>query len=603
MGRAKSKTTVKKSSGVKLTRKQIVDRIMQVIEALPETVKDLPDYLKSRKHWEQTLSDKNKRAVHALEMLQELPAFTNQAPKASTTKAWTQVFSRHMGLQQVPGTLREIHGIANQKDAERKPIKRWRDAFGSEEKVQRVRPRETDAYIHNPHRGTTTFQRFQGEDTYPATITSDTHGPLEFPSTKTIRDNVKYIPRTSLTYCRWPWKWLEPEKGNFNWKLIDSTLKAARESGQTAQLRFQPYTMRWDTEKEPPKAKRYPPGSSVNVPDWYWDTGAPWIERGTYAANEPDSNDPLYLQHFGDFIRAFAARYDGHPDLESIDMAYAGFWGESGGNSTEATAQKLTDIYLESFKKTQLLSMLGTPGCEHAARRGETRSGTPIGWRADCFGDLRSPEVREVPRGLAWNHTYDAYPREITRCGVKDAWKTAPVTMETCGNVATWVLAGYDLDRIIAEGYDYHMSVFMPKNAFFPERALEKLIAFDKRIGYRYELRQVLLPLEAKSGSKIHIEVFLDNVGVAPIYRPYKLALRFKQGKTVKVAHFDQDIRSWLPGHTYFTEELPFPEGFERGEVKIAAGIVDEKDTPRVWFAIDAKTDEGWHPLTSIDAL
>ena len=157
MARAKSKTTAKKSSGVKLTRKQIVDRIMQVIEALPESVKDLPDYLKSRKHWEQTLSDKNKRAVHALEMLQELPAFTNQAPKASTTKAWTQVFSRHMGLQQVPGTLREIHGIANQKDAERKPIKRWRDAFGSEEKVQRVRPRETDAYIHNPHRARQPF--------------------------------------------------------------------------------------------------------------------------------------------------------------------------------------------------------------------------------------------------------------------------------------------------------------------------------------------------------------------------------------------------------------------------------------------------------------
>jgi hypothetical protein len=599
MAAAKAKT--KKKSAGNLTKKQIIDRIMEVVAALPEVVKDLPDYLKSRKHWEKTFADSNKRAAGVLETLQELPAFTNHAPKSNTAKAWMQVFRRHMGLEQVTGTLRETQAIANRKPAERKPIKRWRDKFGSEEVVQRVRPKETDAYLHNPHRGTTTFQRFQGEDTYPSFVTSDTHGPVEFPSTKAVRDNIKYIPRTTLTYCRWPWKWLEPENGNFNWKLVDDTLRTARESGQTAQLRFQPYTLRWDLEKNPIKAKRFPSGTSVNVPDWYWDTGAPWIEHGPYASNEPDSNDPLYLKHFGDFIRAFAARYDGHPDLESIDMAYAGFWGESGGNSTPETAHKLTDIYLESFKKTQLLSMLGTPGCEHAAQLNAGRAGTPIGWRADCFGDLRKPEVREVPPDLCWNHTYDAYPKEITRCGVKDAWKTAPVTMETCGNVATWVMAGYDLDRIIEEGYDYHMSVFMPKNAFFPERALEKLIEFDKRIGYRFELRQMLLPLEVKPGAKINVEVFLDNVGIAPIYRPYKVALRLKQGKTVKVVHFKEDIRSWMPGHTFFGEELEFPQGFEHGEVKVAIGIVDETDKPRVWFAIDGKTDEGWHPLTSVD--
>ena len=303
------------------------------------------------------------------------------------------------------------------------------------------------------------------------------------------------------------------------------------------------------------------------MPDWYWDTGAAWEEHGVYANNEPDSNDPLYLQHFGDFIRAFAARYDGHTDLESIDMAYAGFWGESGGNSTAETAYKLTDIYLESFKKTTLLSMLGTPGCAYAQKFAAS-TGHPIGWRADCIGDLRKPEVAEVPADLCFNHTYDAYPKEIALCGLKDAWKTAPVTMETCGNVATWVMAGYDLDTIIQHGYNYHMSVFMPKNAFYPERALEKLTAFDRKIGYRFALRQMLLPLEAKRGDAIQIEIFLENVGIAPIYRPYKLALRFKQGKNARVVHFKEDIRTWLPGHSYFRETIQFPPDVEPGEVK-----------------------------------
>jgi hypothetical protein len=589
------------SSNAKLTNTQVVDRIMEIVEALPDAVKDLPEYLKSRAHWQKTFTAGNERGARVLEAIKELPAFTNHAPKSKAQ--WPKVFARHMGIEQVAQTLRQIHGIANVKTLRRPRVVYWRDKFGKQEKVQRVRPAESFGYIHNPHRGTTTFQRFQGEDTYPSFITADTYGPTTFPSTNgSIPDNVKYIPRTTLTYCRWPWQWLEPQKGTFNWALIDNTLKTARARGQTAQLRFQPYTLRWDTDKNPPVGKRYPKGPSVNMPDWYWATGAKWVERGTYANNEPDSNDPLYLKHFGDFIRAFAKRYDGHPDLESIDMAYAGFWGESGGNSTPKTAWQLTDIYLQSFKKTTLLSMLGTPGCAHAAKFA-AKTGLKVGWRADCFGDLSKPQVAEVPPELCWNHTFDAYPREIHRCGVKDAWKSAPVTMETCGNVTTWVMGGYDIDYIIQEGYDYHMSVFMPKNSYFPEKALEKLIEFDKKIGYRFALRQVQMPIEAKPGDKIDVSMFTDNVGIAPIYRPYKLALRFSQGKKSKVVKFKQDIRTWLPGHNYFDETIVFPQGFERGEVKVSIGIVDDNDTPRVWFAIDGKTEDGWHALTSIDAV
>lgn len=601
MARARSsgRTQAGQSSG-KLSRKQVVDRIMDVVTHLPEVVKDLPDHLKSRAHWEKSLVPGNARAANVLEVLSELPAFTNHAPKKSSTREWSKTFARHMGSSQVQQILREAHAIANLKPAKRKPIVYWRDAYGRDEVTQRVRPNEHFDYIHNPHRGTTTFQRFQGEDTYPAFATSDTHGPLDFPNGATIPDNVKYIPRTTLTYCRWPWKWLEPKRGQFNWKLVDSALAAARRRGQTAQLRFQPYTTRVDSDVEPIKARRHPPGWTVNLPDWYWESGARWIDRGSYAKHEPDSNDPIYLKQFGDFIRAFARRYDGHPDLESIDMAYAGMWGESGGNSTAATALKLTDIYLKSFKKTQLLSMLGTPGCNHA-NNWSKRTGHPIGWRADCFGDLRKPEVPEVPRDQCFNHTFDSYPKSIAP--LKDAWKTAPVTMETCGNVATWVMGGYDLDFIISEGYKYHMSVFMPKNVFFPEKALAKLQEFDRKIGYRYALRQIRLPLQAKPGTKFELEFFADNVGCAPIYRPYKLALRFKQGKRTRVVHFREDIRTWLPGHNYFSERVELPRGFEPGEVKVALGIVDATDTPRVWFAIDGKLDDGWHPLTSIDAV
>jgi len=598
---AKRKAAKKSASTSKPSPKKIVDQIMAVIEALPEGVADLPPEMRERKHWKKSLSPANKRAAPVLAVLAEQPGFSNQAPKSNTRAAWNKVFSPHMGVTQLAGMLRQASGTANFAPVKRKPIKYWRDAYGPNETVQRVRPNESKAWLPNPHRGTTTFQRFQGEPTYPSWMTSDTHGPVTFPTGK-IRDNVKFIPRTTLTYCRWPWSWLEPQKGEFRWDIIDNTLKAARTMGQTAQLRFQPYTQAVDYAKEPPTSKRHPLYKTVNVPAWYWDTGAKWEDQGVYSANEPDSNDPRYLQHFGDFIRAFAARYDGHPDLECIDMAYAGYWGESGGNSTPETAHKLTDIYLDSFKKTTLLSMLGTPGCTHASAEGPKR-GLKIGWRADCFGDLRNGNSPDVPSRLSWNHTYDLYPKEITLCGVKEAWQTAPVTMETCGNVGTWALDEYDFDKIISEGYRYHMSVFMPKNVFFPERVMDKLVEFDKYIGYRFALRQMLLPLEAKPGAKFKAELFVDNLGCAPIYRPYKLALRFSQGKQSRVVRFNEDIRTWMPGHHWFQEELAFPADLGAGEVKVALGIVDETDAPRVWFAIDGKLDAGWHPLTSMDCL
>lgn len=580
-----------------LTNRQVIDTIMEIITVFPEQVADLPAVMRSRAHWEEILSPDNEFGAPVLAVLRELPAFTNQAPKAKGRAAWNKVFASHQGFRQVRDMLVMWNSIASTKRVKRAKITYWRDEFGRDEVVQRVRPMEHHNYIHNPHRGTTTFQRFQGEAVVPATMWSDTHGPVDFPTATTIRDNEKYIPRTTLTYCRWPWAWLEPKKGKFNWALIDKTLSTARAHGQTAQLRFQPYTERRDTEKDPPKAKRYPPGSGVNLPDWYHDTGAPWIDCGPYVKHEPDSNHPLYLTHFGNFIRAFAARYDGHPDLESIDMAYAGFWGESGGNATAATANALADIYTASFRKTQLLGMLGTPAVEHAVKRKFN-----VGWRADCFGDLKRPQVKEVPEDRCNDHTHDGYMREIYRQGVKDAWKTAPVTMETCGNVATWAMTQYDLDQIIEFGYTYHMSVFMPKSNFFPSSSMDRLIAFDRKIGYRYTVRHMLFPIEVARGKKMHVECYIENVGIAPIYRPYRAALRLTQGKKTKILAFPVDIRTWMPGATFFENNFTLPPEFERGEVKIALGIIDDSDRPCVWFAINNPIDDGWHRLTSIDA-
>ena len=458
----------------------------------------------------------------------------------------------------------------------------WRDQFAASEVIQRVRPRESFEYLHNPHRGTATFQRFNGDPVSMDWKWNDREGPFTFKPFRGDPEslvNQKY-PRTSLSYCRWIWADIEPRKGHFRWDVIDGALAAARAHGQTLQLRLQPFI-------------------GDDMPAWYWAAGGT-ADPAEATRRAPDHNAPAYLEHWGDTIRAFGARYDGHPDLESFDVAYGGPCGEMGGNATPETAKQLVDVYLDSFRKTQLLSMLGTHGCKYGAALKERR----LGWRGDCYGDMRADGKGHVPDHLCWNHMYDEYPQKTAEDGVTDVWRTAPVTFESCWSVPFWHEKKWDIDWILEHGLKYHVSVFMPKSCFYPDEWREKLDAFDRRLGYRFVLRQMMLPIEAKPGEPIQVNVWIDNVGVAPIYRPYRLALRFRQRNAEEIVELQTDVRTWMPEYTWFSEKIVFPPMFKPGEVKVDAGIIDwVTRRPRVRLAIDGPTDDGWHLLTSMDAV
>ena len=106
-----------------------------------------------------------------------------------------------------------------------------------------------------------------------------------------------------------------------------------------------------------------------------------------------------------------------------------------------------------------------------------------------------------------------------------------------------------------------------------------------------------------KRDGRIACETFIENVGCAPIYRAYKLAYRFTQGKRTFVTHSKQDIRTWMPGNVWFAERVALPKGLKPGEASLDIGIVNDADKPVVWFAIKGKLDGGWHPMTKIDVV
>ena len=483
----------------------------------------------------------------------------------------------------------------------------WRKGFSKDQVVQRVRPEQTDGELNNPHRGLVTFQRFAGDPLMlylfdkarstwgapPGAEAMEAEGAQYFidgrPAPGSILpigpmpDETSYLP-CRVAYCRWAWRLLEPERGRVRFDIIDRALETAASRGQTLQLRTQPFIG---------------PGL-YRVPEWYWKTGAasdPAASRPDYPA--PDHNDPRYLECWGEHIRALGVRYDGDERLESFDLSYGGGCGEGGGNSTPDTAARLAEIYMDAFRRTPLLIQLGTEGGRHAS---ELRQGR-IGWRADCLGDVHMEGNGVVPDGLNWNHMNDIYPAEVARAGVVDAWRHAPVSWESGWSVAYWRARGWDIDWILDQALKYHPSTLNVKSMHIPADWIGRFRAFCRRLGYRFHLQQMLLPLESRPGRECEVSAVIDNQGVAPIYRPYSFALRFSQGDTHRIVRLTQDIRTWLPNLTWFSERFVFPSGLVPGEAKVSCSIVDASDKPVVRLAIKSVDADGWHRLTSIDVV
>ena len=132
---------------------------------------------------------------------------------------------------------------------------------------------------------------------------------------------------------------------------------------------------------------------------------------------------------------------------------------------------------------------------------------------------------------------------------------------------------------------------------------MEKVLAFSQRLGYWFHLQQMTLPLEARAGATCVVTAVIDNKGAAPIYRPYRLALRFSQGTTHKVVRLREDIRRWMPDLSWFEEEFIFPAGLACGEAEVSCAIVGDDGKPAVRLALKAVDADGWHPLTRVDVL
>ena len=422
-----------------------------------------------------------------------------------------------------------------------------------------VQPREIDDVLDNPGMGFADFHFGFG------------HPP----------ESDEY-PHTTVAYFRWPWAELEPVEGEYNFALVDGVIAQAKAKGETLALRI---------------VSEYKTGT----PQWLLDKGVGSVKESDGIF--PDYNHPIFLDYHERLIRAFGERYGRSVDIDHVDIGSVGCWGEwntaccDGVEAqckayfpTQTNQIAITDWYLKYFAGTPLVMLHGGQ-LKYATTRG-------TGWRGDCFGDYGyfSPD---------WNHMEHAYAPVLEEPAIADAWKHGPVQMEVCGYIHEWYERGFDLERILQKGLEWHVSVLNAKSKPVPAAWRPRFNDFLKKIGYRFVLRELTHPAATGAGESLLIQSRWENKGVAPIYHAWPLAYRLRSGADQVVAQWISaaDLKQWLPGAWHGAEDrVVVPETIPAGSYTLDVAILSEDGRSAfVELAIEGKRADRWYAVSRLE--
>ncbi len=430
-----------------------------------------------------------------------------------------------------------------------------------------VEPKEIQDVLANPGMGWQTFHCFADED-----------------------KNLRGIP-TQAAYFRFYWDRIEPEEGRINFALFDDLLAHAHRAGQKLGFRI----MMASTGS-----------GELGAPQWLRDKGAHGWEysydgHGRWWA--PDMDDPIVKEAHTRLLRELGKRYDGHPDLDYVDIGSVGLWGEWHFSSTriipggeqvpmpsEARRIEIVDEYRKYFPKTPKLMLIGdVPGVTHAVAHG-------CGWRADCFGDMGGFSSN-------WSHMANAYRQQLEASHAGEAWKQGPVAWESCWDMRKWVDEGWDLRYIFDYGLELHGSYLNNKSAPIEEAWLPEINRFLRKMGYRLVLRRLEHPGSLTAGGRLAATADWENVGVAPPYHDFRVAFRLAgAGGRNEVLVTDQSVQGWLPGEQHRSFAVTLPRSLPSGRYALSVGVVDPAaKRPAVNLAIAGRDADGWYPVSAME--
>jgi len=349
------------------------------------------------------------------------------------------------------------------------------------------------------------------------------------------------FPGMNHLYIRVAWSYLEPQEGRFNWPLIDDLVDHWTPKGYKFSFRI--------TCKET--------GITFATPQWVKDAGAAGAffgpaDRPNWA---PDYGDPVFLEKLDRFHQAFAARYDGKPWVQDIDVGSIGEWGE--GHNFRSTKQPIPwavfkqhiDLYSRHYRRCTLTisddyiysSPQGLAGqfADYVVERGFAFRDDSIlvDWYVKTYPGtftMRSPELFQ----RTWQHRPNVLELEhypiVLRSG---NWK-GPNGAEFGADL---VRGAVELSHATFIGYHGDARQWLTDNP-----ALTAELA--NRVGYWYFPQNITLPVEVRPDQTVPLSITWLNRGVAPAYKRCLLQLRLESSDYSTITDLpESDNRQWMP--------------------------------------------------------
>ena len=132
---------------------------------------------------------------------------------------------------------------------------------------------------------------------------------------------------------------------------------------------------------------------------------------------------------------------------------------------------------------------------------------------------------------------------------------------------------------------------------------MERLL---RKLGYRLVPRTVEHEPSLRAGAELKVSMDWENVGVAPPYRDYRVAMRLKDTRLTGGAPFvcenGPSIQGSLPGKRQLDLSCTVPNNLAPGRYELAVGVLDPVTRmPEVRLAIAGRDAEGWYPVSELE--
>ncbi|PSU26850.1 DUF4832 domain-containing protein [Photobacterium phosphoreum] len=435
-------------------------------------------------------------------------------------------------------------------------------------------------------------------------------------------------PKTSVAYYRWYWEQLEPQKGIYNYKIIDDTIKAARAQNKKLVIRFMTMPGLNETYyKHSPRAGK----KILGIPCWL----KKQIDPQTHAFCKNDNSfiinykNKVFKDNLKRFVDAMGKRYDHNPTILRLDVGLVGTWGEwhlathyknpapTLGNHGYKAADLIPYITMmqHAFPDKMLTMSIGTTSdstTSYATQHG-------LGWRADCIGDWTP----------GWNHMLDGYPQTIKHLEGKgniknsypdkdflNRWQHAPVDLEICTDMLDWKKQPktYTLAKV-KKTFDViltlHTSLFNLKSSKIPAEYQPLLDSLIKKLGYRFNLNHVEVISDFKPNSKITFNSQWQNMGVAPSYNNYPIVWRLRSINSKQKYYFyaNNNITQWMPASSIISKAplynirnvFTLPKNIIPGKYYIDVAMVKpHSNQPQILLGINGEINNKWFQLIKI---